>query len=47
MPQNIFQLSSLLLEKVSLTLGMFSVTFTAETTIGEIWQQVQEWNPEY
>ena len=29
------------------TLGMFAVPVTAETTIGEIRQKVQEWKPEY
>merc|ERR1712088_78590 len=34
-------------EKVLTTLGMFAVPVTAETTIGEIRQKVQEWKPEY
>merc|ERR1712146_537916 len=29
------------------TLGMFAVPVTAETTVGEIRQKVQEWKPEY
>ncbi|CAE7943046.1 unnamed protein product [Symbiodinium necroappetens] len=33
--------------KVLTTLGMFAVPVTAETTIGEIRQKVQEWKPEY
>merc|ERR1712216_713867 len=33
--------------KVLTTLGMFAVPCTAETTIGEIRQKVQEWKPEY
>merc|ERR1712061_724998 len=33
--------------KVLPTLGMFAVPVTAETTIGEIRQKVQEWKPEY
>merc|ERR1712232_828467 len=32
--------------KVLTTLGMFAVPCTAETTIGEIRQKVQEWKPE-
>ena len=33
--------------KLVAALGMLAVTTTAETTIGEIRQQVQEWSPEY
>merc|ERR1711920_964755 len=33
--------------KVLTTLGMFAVPVTAETTIGEIRQKVQEWKPEF
>merc|ERR1711974_518732 len=33
--------------KVLTTLGMFAVPVTAETSIGEIRQKVQEWKPEY
>merc|ERR1712050_802617 len=33
--------------KVLTTLGMFAVPVTAETTIGEIRQKVQEWKSEY
>ncbi|CAK9105827.1 unnamed protein product [Durusdinium trenchii] len=33
--------------KVLTTLGMFAVPVTAETTVGEIRQKVQEWKPEY
>eukprot|EP00434_Breviolum_minutum_P005477 symbB.v1.2.004828.t1/scaffold279.1/size242841/13 len=33
--------------KVLTTLGMFAVPVTAETTLGEIRQKVQEWKPEY
>merc|ERR1712170_178403 len=33
--------------KMLTTLGMFAVPVTAETTIGEIRQKVQEWKPEY
>lgn len=33
--------------KVLTTLGTFAVPVTAETTIGEIRQKVQEWKPEY
>merc|ERR1712060_800470 len=33
--------------KVLTTLGMFASPVTAETTIGEIRQKVQEWKPEY
>ena len=33
--------------KVLTTLGMFAVPCTAKTTIGEIRQKVQEWQPKY
>jgi len=33
--------------KVLTTMGMFAVPVTAETTVGEIRQKVQEWKPEY
>merc|ERR1712216_326204 len=33
--------------KVLTTLGMFAVPVTADTTVGEIRQKVQEWKPEF